>query len=280
MSDFTQEFHKVVKNKEVTPTNDTSPAAPEAPAEKVNHAGTEMFNNVAKPEAPAEPTLADATPEGKVPEPPPEVKEVPIKIGNQVFKSVEEAIAYANDLEMATIQQEAYELGKKAVAEKNAPAEPIKTVEDEIEEELFVDPKKALAKYKEAILKEIKTDIQKEKTAEQKAKEQAELRAKTWNDFYNKNQDLSKNKDLVEFVMNKNPEILSMNADKALELLASKTRAYIASVRESHLPSKELPSAPVISPAGGNPATTTPAQTTEKAIDFISQLNKLKKTKA
>lgn len=278
---FAEEFTRVTRNKEVLPTNDTSPAKEAAP-EAVSHAGTEIFNNVATPPA-AEPapetSLKEATPEGKVPEPPQDKAPAKIRIGTQEFDSLEEATKYANELELALVAHESFNKGKES-AQPKAPQEPVKTIEDEIEEELFVDPKKALAKYKESILKEIKKELQQEKTAEQKAREQAETVRKTWEGFYEKNSDLSKHRDLVEFVLNKNPELLDQEASKALEQLAAKTRSYIQSARETQLPTQELQSKVVVTPQGGSPTTTTKPISKETAIDFISQVRKLNRNKA
>lgn len=275
---FTEEFTRVTKNKEVAPTNDISPKA--EGSEVVSHAGTEVFNNVvAPPEAAPETSLKEATPEGKVPEPMANKEPAKIRIGTQEFDSLEDATKYANELELALVAQESYNRGKEE-AQPKAPQEPVKTIEDEIEEELFVDPKKALAKYKESIMKEIKKELLNEKTAEQKAQAHAENVRKTWEGFYEKNSDLSRSRDLVEFVLNKNPELLDQEASKALEQLAAKTRSYIQSARETQLPTQELQSKSVLAPQGGSPTTTTKPIAKETAIDFIAQVRKLNKNKA
>jgi hypothetical protein len=274
---FAEEFVKVTKEKAALPTNDTSPEAPAT----VSHAGTEVFNNVVAPPAqePAPATLKEVTPEGKVPEPQVERAPAKIRIGTQEFDSLEEATKYANELELALVAHESFNKGKEA-AQPKAPAEPVKTIEDEIEEELFVDPKKALQKYKESILNEMKKELKAEQTAEQKAREAAETARKTWDDFYTKNNDLSRHRELVEFVLNKNPELLDMEGSKALEQLALKTRSYINSAKETQLPTQELQSKVVIAPQGGAPTTTTKQPTVETAIDFISQVRKLNRNKA
>jgi hypothetical protein len=275
---FAEEFTKVTRDKVAMPTNDTSPAT----TQEVSHSGTEMFNNVveaASTETTPETTLKDIAPDGKVPEPQAEKTPAKIRIGTQEFNSLEDATRYANELELALVAQESFNKGKES-AQPKTPAEPVKTIEDEIEEELFVDPKKALAKYKQSIMDELKKTIKDEKTAEQKAHQAAETTRQTWEDFYSKNNDLSKHRELVEFVLNKNPELLDMEGSKALAELASKTRSYINSARETQLPTQELQSKVVLAPQGGTPTTTTKQPTVETAIDFISQVRKLNKNKA
>ena len=272
---FAQEVKRVVKDKEVLPTND---ASPEAESNEVSHAGTEVFNTGLEPSK--EPVLADTTKDGKAPAVDPEAAPAAkIRIGGQDFNSMEDAIKYANDLELSVREQEAFNAGKES-AKPKVEAAPEPEIEDLLEEELFVNPKEALKKYKQHILKEMQKETAKEKSAEQKARDAEATRQKTWNDFYSKNTDLAKNQEFVNFVLSKNPELLAMNAEKALEVLANKTREYISSVRDTQLPTQELQSKPVIAPKGGSPSTATKPQTTEKAIDFISQLRKLNKNKA
>lgn len=269
MSTFTEEVIRVTKNKEVM-------------SEEHKTEAEAFFNQgLNKPSEPEAETLAAAAPEGKAPEvaavqPKPATK---IKIGTQEFDSMEDAINYANELDRIALEQDAYNRGKAEAAPK-PPAEPERTIEDEIEEELFVDPKKALKKYREEIRKEILGEVKKEKTAEQKRAEQQALVEKTWKDFYSKNTDLSRNQEFVNFVLEKNPELLAMETSKALDELAKRTRAHLNSARESQLPTQELQSKPVLSPQGGAPATATKPQATEKALDFVTQLRNLRKNKA
>lgn len=265
-STFIEDLNKV-KNKEVL-------------SEDLKKDAAEFFNQgIPAPNKPAEPTLKDATPDGKAPEiKVPDASPAKIKIGTQEFNSMDEAIAYANDLEQATKEQEAFERGKKAAVPEPTP-EPEKDELEGIEEELFVDPKKAIKKIVEVTRNNTLKEVKKEKTEEQKAAEQAATVKKTWDDFYSKNTDLSKNQEFVQFVLQKNPDLLQIETSKALEELAKKTRAYIGSVKESSLPTKELQKEPVISPQGGNASTATKPQATEKAMDFVTQMRNLRNSK-
>ena len=275
MSEFAKEFKRVVKEKEVLP--EASASTEETPA--VDHSGAAVFNVHETKEEPT-PTLAEAAPEGKAPKvdtaPPPPAK---IKIGTQEFADMEAAIKYANDLEIATREQEAFERGKKS-ATPEAPPTPEPDELEGIEEELFVDPKKAIKKIVEITRNNTLKEVKKEKTEEQKQQEAAAKVKETWDNFYKQNSDLSNNQEFVQFVLQKNPQLLAMETDKALAELASKTRSYLGSVRESQLPTKELQSKPVIAPSGSAPATATKAPPTEKAVDFISQVRNLNRNKA
>lgn len=277
---FQEEF-KSFKNKESAPT----PAAPEAPVEAAQeqptHVGTEMFNQglEAQPE-PIETKMEDVAVEGQAPQVDiPEPKQGKIRIGTHEFDSLEEATKYANDLEAAMIQQQAYEQGKADAAPKEE-APPEKAFEEEMEEMIFQDPKNAVAKIMEKIKNDIRNEYLEAEKAKEQARVQAETRKKTWDAFYQKNSDLAKSQELVDFVLQRNPELLKKPADIALAELAQKTRAMINSQRETQLPTQELQSKTVIAPQGGQPSTATKSMPTEKAIDFISQVRKLNRNKA
>lgn len=224
-------------------------------------------------------TLSEASPVQNDEKPASVVKEtpkveVPIKIGTQTFTSVEEAMKYANELELAVLQTEAFEAGKReATAPKEQPAE-VRTIEDEIADQLFDDPKAALLKYKDAIKDEVKKQIVTEARQEK-------TRQETWNNFYTSNADLAANTEVVDYVLQKNWNKLgSMPANVALEELATMTRAFLGSARETQLPTKELSSKKVTQPSGSATPASAPVATEKKALDFITQVNKHRKRDA
>lgn len=265
---FAQEVIKARQEKSAPQPAPEAPAAEAAPETKAE----DIFNNVV--EAPKEETPKAAAQE--VPpmpnlDPPKETVKTKIKIGAQEFDDVEKAIAYAQELELAVLQQDAFNAGKEAAKKPVEAAKPERTIEDELADQLFEDPKKVLQEYKKHIAEEIKTQIKQEETQAQQIKQ-------TWDSFYETNADLSKHSEVVKYIMEKNwNEIGYLPLDKGLSKLAEKTRAFLGSYREQALPNKELPSKAAVTPMGGNPATTTPEEAPKTALDFITQLNKLRK---
>ena len=77
------------------------------------------------------PVAAEATPAEEVVSAPPQAGSK-IRIGTQEFNSVEEAIQYAQDLEMTSVQQEAYLRGQNDAKPKEAVKLP-PSIEEEIE---------------------------------------------------------------------------------------------------------------------------------------------------
>lgn len=252
-----------------------SEASAPAPTEAAVIPGTEDFAlPEAQAEAPAEqaaastePTLANTNPDQTV-QPKAKTK---IKIGSQEFDDVEKAIEYAQELELAVLQTEAFNAGKTAATQAATPEKPLKTIEDEIADKLFDDPKAALLEYKEALKKEIRSDITKE------ANKAANIK-QTWNDFYAENADLAGQEEIVSYIMQKNwNEVGHIDLKLGLAKVAEKTRAFLGSTKQQQLPTRELPTKPAVTPMGGSTATTTPAEKPGRALDFVAQLNTMRK---
>lgn len=202
----------------------------------------------------------------------PEAKTGKIKIGSEVFDTPEEAIAYAQDLNTTLVQKDAFDAGRES-AKAKIDNVPVKNLFDEIEGKLFEKPKEALGQLYSAAKEDAKSEIRAEMAMENQ-------RAKTWESFYSNNQDLVENKDLVGFVMEKNwKEVGPMAPEKALKIIAEKTRAMIGSRKETTLPTRELSSSKVQATSATGGSTATVVEKKDSPLDFISQMKNLRSRK-
>jgi hypothetical protein len=218
--------------------------------------------------------------------PPPDVRdEKPkIKIAGKEFSTVEEAIKYAEELEIASIEDKAYRQGVEAADKANKPQidpQPQKTLDEEVEEILFEDPKVAIKRLREGITKEIFDAYDKMTTSQQKAVLQKAQADKTWNDFYEQNTDLAESKEYVEYLLKKNWDDLSKkDSVVALSELAELTRKGLKITKTAALPTRELSSKPAVGPGASTESThSEEAATTSEELDFVSQVRKLRKRK-
>lgn len=194
-----------------------------------------------------------------------------IRIGTEVFNSPEEAMEYAAQLQLELAKKDAFDLGKQAALPKATEEAPQKDEFDELEDKLFENPKETLRKLVELTEKKTIHRIQQEKQIE-------DSRRQTWETFYSQNQDLSDNKDVVDFVLQKNwAELQNMQGDKALKILAEKTRSFLSSRKVSTLPTTELPSTQTVTTNSGGQPTAKVNEKVENSVDFISQINKHRK---
>jgi hypothetical protein len=201
----------------------------------------------------------------------PAPKQGKIKIGSQVFESPEEAIAYAEEMERTLLQKDAFDQGRLAAEPKPLAVEPEKDEFDDIESELFEKPKSAIQK----IYNKAKEDAKKEMRSEDA--KQAEIK-NTWDGFYSSNSDLASQREVVDYVLQKNWNTLGhLPVEKSLKMLAEKTREFLGSTKLATLPTRELQSGPAIVPGASSAATTAPAKKESQALDFITQVNKLRR---
>lgn len=203
-------------------------------------------------------------------------KEGKIRIGNEVFDSAEDALAYATELQLAITERDAFEKGKQSVSKIETPVvEPDWT--DEIEKELFENPKEAIKKIHQKATEDAKKIIEAREVEKEQAVKQETQRKQTWQSFYESNSDLSTPaaQEVVNGIMQRDwKELGPMSAEKALPLLAQRSRAFIQSLKETQLPQTTLQSKTVVTTKSGAPATTTTPQKKSSPLDFISQVNK------
>ncbi len=254
--------------KQATGKGKGAPEAMLSGAPDVVEAKAEELPNPAPKHGEVHPELVAISKKEEAPTPQP--KSGKIRIGTEVFEDPQDAILYAEELQRQILQKDAYEMGKK---DSQSPKEeaPAKDFFDEIEESFYDKPKEVARKLYEKAKQDAKTEIE-------TARVQEETRRRTWEGFYSQNQDLVENKDLVEFVLQKNfSDIGNLPAEKALKILAEKTRSLIGSRKESTLPTKELPSVAAVSTSSSGASTATGGKKEEGPLDFISQLQKHRK---
>lgn len=209
-------------------------------------------------------------------------KEGKIRIGNEVFDTPEEAMAYATELQQTLVQREAFEQGKLA-AQPVTPPEPEPDFFAEIENQIFENPKEAIKKIHAKAVEDAKKYIEETEKKKEEAKRVEETRNHTWNTFYTSNTDLStpEAKQIVDHVLQRDwKELGGMAAEKALPLLAERTRALVRSLRETQLPASVLQAGKVISTSATHGSTATSTKKESSPLDFISQINKHRKRDA
>lgn len=150
------------------------------------------------------------------------------------------------------------------------PTAPTRDIRDEIEEELFTNPKQALAKFEQHILAGV-----------QQINSNENLRKKFWDDFYLENPDLKGQERIVQLTeRDKSDELKPLSFSEARKKLAAETRRNIdlvkskTGVRETEIPSRSATitgSSNSPASAGGTGAT---AQT-----NFIDQIRSFQRSR-
>lgn len=265
-----------------TPAAEMTPKGelPTAAKEKVAFSVEDMdFNQTASKETVLPVGKPDAAPEA----PAAEAKVPVIRVGGMEFKSVEDAIKYADELSIARQQEEAYLQGfQKAKAESEPAPPPEPDVDERIEQLLFENPKAAIKELREQAKKEIFAEYDKMMATQTKERAQQESSQKMWGDFYEKNTDLS-DPDTRDFVQNhllqKHWERLqNVPTEKALAELADLARKALRITKENALPTRELHSGPAVVPGSSGNSTGSPIPVTDqKDLDFVSQVNRLRR---
>lgn len=200
------------------------------------------------------------------------------RIGSKKFDSEEEAQAYAEQLEREKISLDAYNQGLLAAqeAQRNVNTQTQPTTEpepeDDFDDRFYANPKQYLKERDETVYKravnDIKSDLAKEKETET-------IRQR----FYSNNDDLTDYQDLVQVVYAQNRDLLESmrDVDKAMDLLAEKTRARIQKIRDAGKPQEELNVTRAGASQGnrsivsGGPAQTSP----QKPVGFAEQVRRM-----
>lgn len=277
---FTKEMQQVLASPEYKADSGTPAAVKAADDAAVKGDGTEMLNTGMIESIPTEEVSTPPPLEASEPPVIDAKKETKVKIGGQEFDSVEAALKYANDLELAVLQQDAFQAGKAEATKtpEAAPIDPYKEAIGKIANGVFEDPEKAIEEIIKVAEQKAEEKIKKHQEDADKRAKQVETTKQLWNTFYDANADLVANHETVQYVLEKNwAQLEKMKPAEALPLLAEKTRALLGSYKEAKLPSKELPSGPAITAGASGNATTTPKPAAKTALDFISQVNKHRK---
>lgn len=213
----------------------------------------------------------------------PVVKEAKIKIGDAEFSSAAEAIEYARTIDQARREDNAYIEGVKSGLKPEAPAAIEKDIDEQVEEILFEDPKKAVKKLRESIKQELTAEYKGVLQQRDQAVVQEQEAQKFWSEFRSEFKDLANHDTAIKYVYSQDPvalDALGRKDMKAAKLeLAQRTRAMLRGYKESELPQKEMHSGPVnVATSNGTPgAAVAEATHIAKSMDFISQVNKMRK---
>jgi hypothetical protein len=181
-------------------------------------------------------------------------------VGNRVFDSAEEALAYANGLMSAQSQ-----LSQSVLA-----PEPEHTdTKKKLGTLIFEDP--------DAALEEVKRQAKEEWKSEQ---QQLETYRNFWNDFYSKHSDLKNAEILVDAVYQKElakGSWSNVSLEQGAEMLAQKARQEVSRIRGAANGGQALPSKPamVASSSGGQvPAVPAPQQVSKTFVDELRTMRK------
>lgn len=220
-----------------------------------------------------------------VPAPKPEAKKVAITLGGKKFDTVEEAMEYAAILERDLEVKEAYAKGLET-AVKPQSSEQVKPTEvkriKKIADKLFEDPDAAMEELETYILEMAEKRIEARENAKSQQQQQVETAKKTWENFYQSNNDLAEFRDEVQLITDREwSRLQHMPVKEGLEEIARLSRAYVSSMREKLLPKQNLPSRSAQTASQGGKATTaTPQPATEKKISFAQQVRSTNKRTA
>lgn len=203
-------------------------------------------------------------------------QEEEIKIDDQVFKSEKDALAYATEKlkreEQERLVLEAHSQGvREALQATRVPevaAPP--PVEDNFDEQFYANPKETLKKVKEEAKNELR--------AEWDAKDREE---KAWQKFANQNPDLADSRGEVMRILQENWAVLGKmtDEDRAMKILAGKTRDYFHQIAEKLKPRTELrqTAAQVVSAGGAPRPSVTPTAKSNAPLTMAQQLKSLSK---
>ena len=203
------------------------------------------------------------------------------RLAGKLFDSQDDALAYAEELAIQSREEEAAIAAIRAQQEANKPKEPVKTLEDEVEEILFENPKEAIRKLKEGV----KAELARENKAYEQQRDLVTHQKKVWDDFYSeladKHPDVGWNRELAEFYTSKiQNQIMDVPVAKAQEMIAGKMREAFKMTKDKGTKVTELSStAGVVASSSGTVAAQPVKAQENQALDFIAQVRKLNKSR-
>lgn len=210
-----------------------------------------------------EPAKVEEPPAPKVEEP-----ETLIRIGSQTFKTQAEAIRYAEQLEINNLVSEAHQQGIRDALAAQAPA--AAPVEDDFDAKFYADPKGTLQSIKEQAKTEALQAVQAEKTKEN-----------LWRTFEEKYPDIDRRD--AELILQQNMDTIGKmtQVDKAMELLAQRTRSEYQRIVERYKPRQELHPSKGTStiPSTSAKSSVTPKKSDEPVLTLSQQLSKVRAQK-
>lgn len=207
------------------------------------------------------------------------------KIGDQSFRTAQEAFAYANSLvhdkAIVEAQANAYRQAvvDASVAQSGAQnvTQNVPQEEDNFEQRFYEDPKKYLAEMRNKIKEEAKQEIL--GTVQQQTEDE-----KLWGEFFKQNPDLADFKEDCEVTLTKiQRDVAAINKAKgqkaAMDFLAQKTRAKFQAYAELSKPKRELERTSS-GPSFGSPNNVTRPAPKTQDLDFAAEIRSLRNKRA
>lgn len=197
-------------------------------------------------------------------------EETLIRIGDKEFKTQSAAIKYAEQLEQEKLLAEAYNNGIRETLEATRPAQvQAAPAEDNFDEQFYANPRETLAKVRaEATQDALK--IVDARDAEKAA----------WSRFSAAHPDLAGSEVEVRRILQENWDVLGKLKDeqKAMTILATKTRSYFQDIADRLKPRTELSArgGQAVSPSSHAAPSVTPQKKEEPILTMAEQMRKLK----
>ena len=208
------------------------------------------------------------------------------KIGDQSFKTSEEAFAYANSLEhknaIAEAQANAY---RQAVTDgalgradgQKVTQNPEDEDDPEFDQKFYEDPKKFLKEFEAKII--AKTESKVLGHVSQQSEDE-----RLWSDFFKQNPDLADFKEDCEYTLAKHQaDLKAVNSTRgqkaAMDFLAQKTRAKFQSYHEKSKPKRDLERTSS-GPSLGSSVNVTRQPTKTQELDFAAEIRSLRGKRA
>lgn len=277
---FAEEFARVTqrnaKPAAASPVAETQPQS-DAPPQGDN---VEAIMNSGLPDY--KQTQADVVPElpvGGKPEPEPAKPTPKFRIAGKEFATQEEAFAYAEKLALDKIQDEAFNAGQKSALTPKEETQ-VRTLLDDINDELFVNPKSALEKLQKGIEDLFEKKFNEREDAKRVEQQRKEERDRIYKEFYTENPDIAEFPEIVEFVTQKFwNEVGPMPPKQGLARVAEETRKILKKSKEAMAPQREMQSKPATVAGGGSGLAPIASieSTVKDPVDFITQVNKHRK---
>lgn len=200
-----------------------------------------------------------------------------IRIGDKVFKSQEEAFAYAEELDRKSLVDDAFRQGLEAAQitqnSNSIRQQQIEPQEEKIPDEFYTDPAKFFKKREQEIEQRI---VQQTLTIQQRQKTHEQTMSKFWSDYPDLAENTARRQLAEKHIAMGIQKWGNLETDKALKLIADEARKELKELGVTTLPSKPLPSntKPAASPGAG--VTTTRPKQDEKPLNFVQQMRSIK----
>lgn len=145
-----------------------------------------------------------------------------------------------------------------------------KSIEEEIEDEIFTDPKGALKKYRESILQEVQQVSTREKQVQQ-----------FWNDFYEENHDLRGLDRIVKLIeREKAQELAPLKISEARKKLADEVRKAVKLVEARQgTTTEELPEKEHTTLGGGGAPGGGQKKGPAKVLSFVEEMRQFQRSR-